>query len=148
MTLFTHAMCGVALASVLHFPYWMGILFSIIPDIDHLILFNRIPRKIEANSLAVLRSPFHEFAGIVIISAVSILLIKIGFYPSIVKFFLLCYIAHLFLDFVIGESYPFKYIHPLFSKKSVRYFNTFAEKLIVEMLFFSFFVLIYQIYRG
>jgi len=148
MTIFTHVICGLTLSTMLGFPYWMGIIFSIAPDIDHVLLINRFPKKMEANCLSSLRSPFHELIGIVIVSSISSILIAFNLYSSVVKFFLLCYTAHLFLDFLIGKSYPFRYINSEFESCSISYFNSYAEKVIVEILFVSFLLLILQIYRG
>jgi len=148
VTVFTHAICGLVLSTILGFPHWMGIIFSIVPDMDHILLISRFPRKIEVNSFSCLRSPFHELIGVLLVSFVSITFIVLGIHPSATKFFLLCYITHLFLDFLIGKSYPFKYVNPKFGSYSVSYFRSYAEKILVEMLFVSFFLLILQVHGG
>jgi len=145
MTVFTHAICGIVLSTILGFPYWLGVLFSIIPDVDHFFFIGKFPKKIKVNTLSSLRSPFHELIGVAIVSSISIIFIMFKFYPSVVKFFLLCYVTHLFLDFLIGKSRPFRYINSKFAERSVSYFNTYAEKLIVELLLVSFLLLVFQI---
>lgn len=146
MTIITHALCGVTVSKILGYPYWIGIIFSIIPDIDHLILLKRIPKNLKPNSFASLRSPFHEFVGIIIVSLLSVVLIMLNFYPNLVKFFLLCYILHLFCDFLIGESYPFKYLNSEFKHTRISYLGeSYIEKIIIELLFISFLFVILQI---
>jgi len=148
MTVFTHAICGLTLSTILGFPHWMGIIFSIAPDIDHVLLISRFPRKIEVNSLSFLRSPLHELIGVLFVSSISITFIALDIHPSATKFFLLCYITHLFLDFIVGKSYPFKYVNPKFGSYSVSYLHSYTEKIIVEILFISFLLLILQTHGG
>jgi len=145
MTIISHILAGILISKMFSFPYWIGIMFSIFPDIDHVFLLQKLIRsddRFSANSMSCLRSPLHELTGAIAITIIVVVMTLLNFYKNEAYFFLLCYLVHIFLDFLAGRSYPYKYLPHKFRNKSVCYLKSYGEKLILEISFISILILL------
>ncbi len=108
MTTLTHGTTGAALSVLTGRPIWEGVLFSLLPDIDHLF-FIRTWRFREGGFFNA-RSFMHELLGLSILFVVGAGAALLG--QEWGPFFILCVAFHYFIDFINGKSIPYKRIKP------------------------------------
>lgn len=106
MTPITHATTGVTLAVLTGQPIWLGIGFSLLPDVDH--LFRIHTWRFRNGGFLAARSAMHELVGLSILLAGGVIL---GMFDAqLGPFFILCVVFHFFLDFINGKTFPYRKI--------------------------------------
>lgn len=104
MSIISHVSTGVGLSALTGQPYYLGIAFSLLPDLDHLAFIHTWQFK--EGGFFHARSFMHELLGLSLVFAVGIVLSY--WYADIAAFLLLCVSMHFFLDFINGKSIPYR----------------------------------------
>jgi hypothetical protein len=107
MTIITHTIVGLGLSKFFPGkPMALPILFSLIPDVDHLLKLKTW--RFKEGGFREARTVLHELLGCTLFAIVGLALLMV--LPWLGKLWLLCVSFHLFLDFISGYSVPFKHI--------------------------------------
>lgn len=83
------------------------VVFSVFLDLDHLPYLSRVKRTVVKKKFgAESRTRFHELYGLTIAAVLASIASLTG-HLLIVQIAFLCYVLHLFLDFISGITRPF-----------------------------------------
>lgn len=101
-----HAVVGLGLARFFNIPWYFSLLFSTIPDIDHLFFIHTW--RFKQGGFASSRTFIHEILGLAIWGGIGLMLTVL--IPEWGRPFLVCISLHMLLDFVDGKSIPYRHL--------------------------------------